>query len=169
MRRILIAGFIALTTLIPISIAQQPPFQDVLADKMTGDWVMKGTIAGQETTHDIHAEWVLKHQYVRIHEVSREKNDKGQPQYEANVYIAWNAKAKQYACVWLDDFGGALPQSIGYATPDGNRMAFVFKGDDTFHTTFIYDEKTNTWEWRMDNEQGGKLLPFLRARLTKKS
>jgi len=165
----LIATLIALTTLIPISIAQQPPFQDALADKMIGDWVMTGIIHGQETTQDIHAEWALKHQYVRIREVSREKNDKGLPQYEAEVYIAWNPQAKQYGCVWLDDFGGASAQRIAYAKPDGNKMAFIFNGDDIFHTTFIYDAKTNGWEWRMDSEKDGKMSPFLRARLTKKS
>ena len=50
-----------------------------------------GTIARKDTTHDIVSEWVLGHQYLRIHERSREKDGKGQPQYEAIVFIGWDA------------------------------------------------------------------------------
>ena len=35
---------------------------------------------------------MLQHHYLRFHEVSREKNDKGEPQYEATVFIGWNEK-----------------------------------------------------------------------------
>ncbi len=40
-------------------------------------------------------------------------------------------------------------------------------GGVSFHTTFIYDRKTHAWEWRMDEEQQGKLEPFARVKLTK--
>ena len=58
--------------------AQEPTFQDPLLDHLIGNWVLQGTIAGSQTTHDIVSEWVLGHQYVRLHETSREKNAKGQ-------------------------------------------------------------------------------------------
>jgi len=58
---------------------QQSTFHDQLLDHLTGTWVLQGTIMGKETTHDVAAEWVLGHQYVRIHEVSREKNSQGLP------------------------------------------------------------------------------------------
>ena len=58
--------------LIPLSAwAQEPPLHDALLDHMVGKWVLRGTIGGAETTHDIYAEWVLGHEYVRLHEVSR--------------------------------------------------------------------------------------------------
>ena len=44
----------------PSTTAQQPGFQDPLLDLLAGNWVMTGTIAGAETTHDIVAEWVLE-------------------------------------------------------------------------------------------------------------
>lgn len=163
---VVIALVILLTGLAP---AQQPTFRDPLADKLTGDWVLSGTIAGKQTTHDIHAAWVLNHQFVLIHEVSREKNEKGEPQYEAMVYVGFDEKSKQYAIFWIDIWGGASPQSIGYAKPEPNRMPFLFKGaDDTFHTTFIYDDKSDTWEWQMDSEKDGKFTPFARVKLKRK-
>ena len=33
--------------------AQQPTFQDSLLDHMIGKWVLQGTIAAKETTHDV--------------------------------------------------------------------------------------------------------------------
>ena len=67
--------------------AQQLTLQDPLLDHLVGKWVLRGTIEGRETTHDIIAEWVLGHQYVRLHEVSREKNAQSQAAYEAIVFI----------------------------------------------------------------------------------
>jgi len=65
------------------------PVKDPLLERLVGNWVLRGTIAGKQTTHDIVTEWFLDHQYLRIHETSREKNDKGQAQYEAVVLIGW--------------------------------------------------------------------------------
>lgn len=152
--------------------AQQPSFQDPLLDHLIGKWVLQGTIAGKETTHDINFEWVLGHQYVRFHEVSREKDAKGKPEYEAIVFIGWDQPSNRYACLWLDNTGGGglSAQAIGHATRSGDEIAFLFKGSDgsLFHTTFAYSKGTGTWQWLMDGEEGGKLQPFARVRLTKK-
>src|SRR5271154_7432211 len=96
-------------------VAQQPPVKSPLLDHLAGKWVLQGTIAGRATTHDVDAEWVLDHHYLCIREVSREKNSKGQPQYEATIYIAWNEPTKQFAAVWLDDYGGFLASGGGVA------------------------------------------------------
>ena len=67
----------AAVALVSSSALAQPTFQDPLLDHLIGTWVLQGSIAGRETTHDIVATWVLGHQYVRLHEVSREKDAKG--------------------------------------------------------------------------------------------
>jgi hypothetical protein len=160
--------FMILLALCSAAFAQQPTFHDPLADKLTGNWVLTGTIGGKQTTHDVHAEWALNHQYVQLHEISREKDKENQPQYEAMVYIGWYAVTKQYCAVWLDVWGGAAVQSIGYATPSGDSMPFLFKGpEDTFHNTFTYDGATDTWTWQMDNDKDGKLSPFARVKLAR--
>jgi hypothetical protein len=152
--------------------AQQTTFQDSLLDHMTGKWVLKGTIDGKETTHDIIAEWVLGHQYMQLHETSREKNAQGGAEYEAIVYIGWDQPSKRYACLWLDVTGGGglSAQAIGHAKRNGDKMAFLFKGSDgsIFHTTFVYTRATDTWQWLMDNEVRGKLQSFARVKLTRK-
>ena len=163
---------IALCFLISLpAAAQQQGFQDALLDHLAGVWVLKGTIAGAETTHDIVAEWVLGHQYLRFHDVSREKGNGDTPVYEAIVFIGWDQPSNQYACLWLDSTGGGglSAQAIGHAKPSGDDLAFVFEAGNggVFHTTFTYNRDTDTWQWLMDTEKDGKRTPFARVTLTK--
>jgi hypothetical protein len=169
MRSILIAAaFIAVSA--GPALAQQPTFRDSLLDRLAGRWILQGTIAGGQTTHDVTAGWVLAHQYLRIHEVSREQKAKGQPAYEATVFVGWDEPASEYVCVWMDDYGGIYAQSLGHAKRSGNEIPFVFTLRDggSFHTTFAYDRSTDRWQWRMDAEQKGELQPFARVKLVRK-
>ena len=70
MRRSLIA-LVAFCLLACSAIGQPAPINDPLLERLVGTWVLRGTIAGKDTTHDSVAEWVLGHQYLRIHERSR--------------------------------------------------------------------------------------------------
>lgn len=169
MSRFLIVAAWVMVVICPV-FAQQPTFNDQLLDHLAGKWVLHGTIAGKETTHDVVAEWVLNHQYLRIHETSREKNDKGQVAYEANVYIGWNQQSSEYDCVWLDTYGSVTGESLATAKRSGNELPFLFnyKDGSTFHTTFAYNQKVDEWEWRMDAEKNSVMKPFARVKLTKK-
>jgi len=162
------AAWLAVTT--SAVFAQQPAFFDPLLDRFAGNWVLQGTIAGKTTTHGVAAEWVPGHQYLRFHEISREKNDKGQAQYEANVYIGWIQPDGEYGCAWLDTWGGVTAQSLARARREGDSIPFVFKDKDgsLFRTTFICDRGADSWEWRMDAEQNGTTKPFTRVKLVRK-
>lgn len=157
--------------LVSVAAAQQAPVNSPLLDHLAGNWVMRGTIAGRPTIHDVTAHWVLGHHYLEIHEVSRDKNSSGSPQYEATIYLAWNEKPPHYSCVWLDVYGGLSPESIGTAVPQANNLPFVFrneKDETTFTNDFRYDTKADSWEWRMDNVERGVAKPFGRVKLTRK-
>jgi len=153
-----------------MTMGQQAPVNSPLLDHLAGKWVMQGNVGKQAETHDFDAEWALQHHYLRFRETSRDKNDKGEPNYDATVFIGWNEKTKQYACVWLDVYGGLTVASIGVATPKENELAFIFTnehGETSFTNTFIYDAKTNTWDNRLDNVIKGVAQPFARFKLTK--
>jgi hypothetical protein len=164
--------FVALTMLVgPVLADQAPvPYRNALLDRLVGHWVLRGTIAGQTTTHDVAAEWVLGHQYVRVHEVSREKDGHGQPQYEALVFLGVDpADSTGVACLWLDNTGasGLDAGSIGHAPAGADALAFRFATPDggVFHTTFAYRAASDTWAWRMDAETEGALQSFARVTL----
>lgn len=169
----IVLGFVLVFLCAGVLVAQENSFQDELLDHKIGSWVMTGTIGGQETTHDLEIEWVLAHQYVRIHEISRELDSTGNPQYESYVHIGWDAELKQYACMWLDITGTSGFRPVGLAVRKGNSLPFVFNaegwgGGGFFHTTFIYEEATDTWRWTMDAEKEGKYTSFARVRLDRK-
>ena len=152
--------------------AQQPTRKDPVLDRLTGSWILQGTIGGHETTHDIEAEWVLNHEYLRLHETSREKHVQGQPAYEAIIFIEWDELSNEYRCLWLDSTGGGgLFAPIAPGKRGNDEIAFLFRDKDKdsgVHTTFVYNKGADTWNWLIDNEHGGKLTSFARVKLTRK-
>lgn len=151
--------------------AAQTGFQDPLLDRLMGTWVLRGTIAGAECTHDIASEWILGHQYLRIEEVARETESNGKPAYEAMVLVGWDEPTGRYACLWLDDTGGGGLSNgiIGYAGPGEDELAFVFEtgAESAIHTTFAYRRENDTWQWLIDLENGEKRKSFARVTLTR--
>lgn len=146
------------------------PRYDFLMDKLSGEWVMTGTIDGKEVTHDVHVDSILKRQYLRIHEVSREKEADGQPEYEAWIHIAWDKENAEYVVMWLDNTATTnfSPEGVGHGKPDGDRIPFVWKSADGsgIRNTFKYDRASETWTWEIDNvDQSEKTSPFARVTL----
>lgn len=163
-------GFLLVALFSAVAFAQQASLNSPLLDHLAGHWVLKGAIARQQVTHDVDAEWTLDYHYLRIHEVSRDKNAQGKPTYEALVFVGWNEQPKQYACVWLDVFGGLATESIGVATPKENEIPFVFKDDKgsvNLTNDFVYHAASDVWEWRIDNIDKGTPSPFARVQLTR--
>jgi hypothetical protein len=155
---------------VSLAAAQRPPVNSPLLDRLAGDWVLQGTIAGRQTTHDITAEWVANHQYLRLHEISREKTADGKPEYDAFIHIGWNGQTRNYSILWLDNFWGIEPGSIGVAVPRENELPFLWKDENgavTFSNDFLYDTKSDSWTWTMDNVVHGTNKPFGRVKLTR--
>ncbi|MGH9873510.1 MAG: hypothetical protein ACRD9S_13750 [Pyrinomonadaceae bacterium] len=160
---------------VPAALAQSQASSapEALLDTMTGHWVMTGTIGKKPTTHDVDVDWVLKREYIRIHEVSRDKDPSGGIGYEAWIYIVWDAKKSEYAVMWLDNTAATnfAAEGIGHAKPDGDRIPFIFKDADGsgIHTTFAYDRAKDTWSWTIDNlDKAGKSSSFAKLTLTRK-
>lgn len=144
-----------------------------LLDKMTGHWVLTGMIGKRQTTHDVDVDWVLKREYIRIHEVSRDKDASGGIGYEAWIYLVWDAKQSEYAIMWLDNTAATnfAAEGIGHAKPEGDRIPFIFKDAEGsgIHTTFAYDCAKDTWSWTIDNlDKSGKSSSFAKVTLTRK-
>ena len=61
-----------------------------------------------------------------------------------------------------------VPCSSGRVLYD---IPFIFKdehGEVEFNNDFIYDAKTDTWQWIMDNVDKGVIKPFGRVKLVRK-
>lgn len=150
---------------VPIEVPTQ------LLNDLVGRWLMNGTIAGKRTTHDVNVEWVLKREYLRFHEVSREKDARGGPAYEAIVFLSWEANKGEYSCLWMDNTeGGALSSDvIARARPAAGAIPLVFTkaGKELLHTTFRYDARAASWQLTIDDVTNGKNDRFADLRLTR--
>lgn len=173
-RRLLVVLALITVFLAPSARAQPSAASaaEALMDRMTGHWVMAGTIARQATTHDVDVDWILKREYIRIHEVSREKDASGGPAYEAWIHLVWDAKVGEYAVMWLDNTASTnfAAEGVGHAKPNGDRIPFIFKDADGsgIQTTFAYDRQADTWTWTIDNvDRAGKTSSFARLTLTR--
>lgn len=155
-----------------LALAQTRPRDPAgLLNQLEGNWVLKGKIAGKPTIHDVQAHWILHHEYLEIHEASRDKDSQGGPAYEAEVLVSWNPKTDQYACLWLDSTaGGALTSQVTCrAKPAVDAIPFVFTMSpvDSIHTTFVYNETSDTWQWLIENIADGKSDRFADVKLSR--
>lgn len=157
------------------SIAQgvQTSAHEELMNRMTGHWTMTGTIGKAATTHDVDVDWILNKEYIRIHEISRDKDPGGGASYEAWIHVVWDPAKKEYAVMWLDNTAATnfAPEGIGHAKPDGDRIPIIYAlADGTgIRTTFAYDRAKDTWAWTIDNVgTKGALSPFARLTLARK-
>jgi hypothetical protein len=171
MRSILVATVLAGTAASMASAqASRPPGE--LLGRLAGRWVLGGTIAGKTTTHDVVARSVLNGRYVQLHEVSREQDAQGRPEYEAIIYLTWEQARGEYSCLWLDSSSNAALSNgvICRAKPSGDALRLLFKYADgnTFHTTFAYDRTAETWQWKMEGEEKGRLMPFARMMMRRR-
>jgi len=153
--------------------AQPASAGDSFLEHLAGKWVLRGTIAGKATTHDIASTWVLDHRYLQIHERSRETRGDGKAQYEAIVLVSRDPATGEYQCLWLDTTtgGGLAPEAFARAKRSGDTLPFLFREADgtlSFNNTFSYDRKEDSWTWRMDNVREGKASPFGFVRLTRR-
>ncbi len=153
----------------PVAAQGLPP--DSLFPRLIGTWVLRGTIARRETTHDVTFEWLLDRGYVQMHEVSRERRPDGRPAYEAVVLFGRDPRSGEYAVLWLDNTGTSAfdPIGTGRGFVAGDSIPFLFQYSDVdhFHTTFVYSPGRDEWEWHMDNDSAGVRRPFARVTLTR--
>ncbi len=170
MRRILML-FLAVT-LGAAPLAAQSLSPDSLFDRLVGRWVLRGTIAHRQTTHDVTFEWMLGREYVQMHEVSRERAPTGTPAYEAVVLFGRDPRTGEYGCLWMDNTAASAfdPAGTGRGRVVGDSIPFYFRytATDAFHTTFVYDRAADSWQWHMDNDSAGVRKPFARVTLTRR-
>jgi len=167
--RSVLLAFACLLTLRPTAPAQleldgpQHVFQDALLDRMAGAWKLSGKIMGRDASHSVEAEWILNHQFFRIHEKDDSPPAKDTPiPYEASVMIGYDNASERYVAHWTDVYGGRFSETLGYGTRSGNEIRFVFEyPDGPFHTAFVWQPDSGQWKWLMQTkEKSGQWKPF---------
>jgi len=150
--------------------AQAPPeWHDDLADHMLGAWTLTGQVVGREAHHDVRAEWVLNHQFLRIHEETSATAPATERHYEAIWFLGYDAVSERYVLHLMDAFGARYSETLGYGTRDGGSIRFVFEyPDGPFHTTYRWSPETGSWQWLLEQKnKEGKWTTFADFTLTR--
>jgi hypothetical protein len=136
---------------------------------MAGTWKVEGQIMGREVHHEVHADWVLNHQFLRLHEKTAAEAPKSEQRYEAFWYLGYDPISKRYVLHLIDIFGARYSETLGYGIREGNRIHFVFEyPDGPFHTTYIWNPQKDTWEWLIEQKgKNGKWTRFADLKLTR--
>ena len=120
-RRLLYVLVIALL-LVPLATTNQDVdgptrvFRDSLLDNMTGTWNLAGKILGRNANHLLEVEWVLNHQFLRIHEKDENSSANVAVPYEAMIMIGYDNASDRYVAHWNDVCGGRFSETLGYGT-----------------------------------------------------
>jgi hypothetical protein len=168
-----IAFLLALATALvfpAVAAAQAPePWHDDLVDHLAGTWKMEGNVMRRAAHHDVQAEWVFNHQFLRIAEKTSPAAPSTERHYDAIWFLGYDAISERYVLHLMDQFGGRFSETLGYGVRDGNTIRFVFEyPDGPFHTTYQWDSDKNTWVWLMEQkDKNGKWTPFADLRLSK--
>jgi hypothetical protein len=160
-----------LIALIPARLAAQVPaeWHDDLAKQMAGAWKLEGQVMGRDAHHDVQADWVLGHQFLRIHEKTAAGAPEAEHKYEATWFLGYDPVSERYVLHLFDVFGARFSETLGYGIRDGNAIRFVFEyPDGPFHTTFRWSSEKDSWEWLMEQkDKNGKWTNFATLKLTR--
>src|SRR6266404_168517 len=138
------------------------PLQDLFLDGLVGDWQVVRVMKNRAAENAVHAEWVLNHQFLRLH-----YRDVATPsKYEAMVFIGYDNAGKHYVVHWIDVFGGHFSQTLGSGKRDGNVLAITFNyPDGEFQNTFTFDLKERSWTSLMrQKDKNGEWSTFAEDR-----
>ncbi len=167
-RKLFIFGFALLACLGPTAagtVAAQEPldgpnriFRDPLLDNLVGDWKLTRKIRGKSVENTLRAEWVLNHQFLRVHM----KDAATPPTYEAMIFVGYDNASERYVVHWIDVFGGRFSETLGYGTRSGDSIKFVFEyPDGPFHNTFTWNPDAKAWTFLMEQkDKTGKWKVF---------
>lgn len=157
---------------LPIPAMAQGPvleWHDELVDQLAGDWKMDGQVLGSDAHHTLSAEWVLNHQFLRMHEKTSAGAPKSEHPYDSIWFLGYDTVSDRYVMHLLDIFGARYSETLGYGTRDGDSIRFVFEyPNGPFHTTFIWSPSDNSWKWQLEQKgKDGKWAPFGDFHLTR--
>jgi hypothetical protein len=130
---------------VPPAPAPQPPLQSELLDQLLGLWVINGAIRGVPVHEVADAEWVLGHQFLRIH---RKQIDGAA---ESVVHVGFDTVLQRFVAFRVDTNGARGAETPGYGVPKGDKLEFNFDYPTSqFRETWSWDAKEKTWQFLVE-------------------
>jgi hypothetical protein len=126
---------------------------DDLLDHLVGKWNVSAVVHGQKFSLDREAEWVLNHQYVRIHEKSREVVPWLKVPFERTIFIGYNHRTGRYVLHEVNVHGGDVlqePEGFAYASRAGNALTIDHKNgaEVVARARWTWNPDSATWRFQ---------------------
>jgi len=105
-----------------------------------GNWKLTGNVMGRAAEHSVAVEWVLNHQFLRVHEKDNAPATNDRVPYEAMIMVGYDNTSDRYSLIGMTSSAGVFRKTLGYGTRSGDEIRFVFEyPDGPFHTTFRWN------------------------------
>lgn len=127
-------------------IPERPPALKAL----DGNWVMSGDVMGKPVTYRMVAKPALQGAFTELH-----MSDVQVPsEYEARVFIGYDADSKAVIVHWMDSFGAkySIPHGTGHVTDNSVQFTIPYHSG-SFRDTFTYNPASKTWLFVLEAAQ----------------
>jgi hypothetical protein len=126
-------------------------------DALQGIWTMEGSVGGKPVRYVADGRRVLNGGFLKLHM----QDAASPPQYEADLYIGFDAKANDYIAHWLDRFGAPGARVVATGERRGLGLVFNFPyAEGAFRDTFNWDPKTLSWTLLLESQRDGAWSTF---------
>jgi hypothetical protein len=116
---------------------------------LQGRWVMTGMLGGKPVRYFADGQRVLQGGFVRLHMIDASSP----PSYEADVFIGFDAKAKDYIAHWLDGFGASGARVVARGERQGQRLVLIFPyPEGAFRDTFTWQPESRSWSLHLESQ-----------------
>jgi hypothetical protein len=143
--------------------------QELLLDKLVGNWKMAGVAHGNPYTWTLQGDWVLSHQFLRLTEKSVENIvGVGRP-FEAVYYFSYDDRKNQYFAHLLKNFGSENGEVIGYSEAKSGQLTFIYKlPEETVSEQLTWQPISKSWLFQSwGDPPDGKRIDIIDAKITK--
>lgn len=118
--------------------------------QLDGNWTMSGDVRGKPVTYRMVAAPALQATFTEL----RMKDVQVPAQYEATVFIGYDAASKNVIAHWMDSFGARYSIPHGTGQIDGNVVQFTFPyASGQFRNTWRFDGATSSWQFALEAAQ----------------
>ncbi len=126
------------------------PDDNAYLDRLLGKWEMSGTLGDKSVHYHASGERVLQGGFLRLHMIDAAPK----PQYEADVFIGFDARRHDFIAHWLDRFGAAGARVVATGKRDGARLVMIFPySSGAFRDTFTFMPETGAWSLLLEAQK----------------
>ncbi|MBD8543087.1 DUF1579 family protein [Oxalobacteraceae sp. CFBP 8761] len=118
--------------------------------QLDGAWTMTGDVRGKPVTYRMVAKPALHGTFTEL----RMQDVQMPAQYEAAVFVGYDAASKTIIAHWMDSFGAKYSVPHGSGDITGNVVTFTIPyPSGPFRNTWRFDPASATWQFALEAAQ----------------